>query len=114
MFRKMRWILNDPARSSSDFYRDHKATNFYPVLRYRCAVGLLKLLAAPDQRKSLIAVDTTKIFWGQVLLVSITVLAFVWAATEWTAWKLGFQPGLGHPWFDLFGWQVYHATASFC
>jgi type IV secretion system protein VirD4 len=39
----------------------------------------------------------TKILWGQVLLVSITVLAFIWAATEWVAWKLDFQPQLGHP-----------------
>jgi type IV secretion system protein VirD4 len=57
--------------------------------------------------------NATKILWGQVLLVSATVLAFVWAATEWTAWKLGFQPGLGHPWFELFGWPVYHPPAFF-
>ena len=57
--------------------------------------------------------NATKILWGQVLLVSITVLAFVWAATEWTAWKLGFQPGLGHPWFELVGWPVYHPPAFF-
>jgi type IV secretion system protein VirD4 len=57
--------------------------------------------------------NATKILWGQVLLVSATVLAFVWAATEWTAWKLGFQPGLGHPWFEVFGWPVYHPPAFF-
>jgi type IV secretion system protein VirD4 len=57
--------------------------------------------------------NATKILWGQVLLVSATVLAFVWAATEWTAWNLGFQPGLGHPWFELFGWPVYHPPAFF-
>jgi type IV secretory pathway TraG/TraD family ATPase VirD4 len=57
--------------------------------------------------------NATKILWGQVLLVSITALAFVWAATEWTAWKLGFQPGLGHPWFEVFGWPVYHPPAFF-
>ena len=57
--------------------------------------------------------NATKILWGQVLLVSITVLAFVWAATEWTAWKLGFQSGLGHPWFELAGWPVYHPPAFF-
>jgi type IV secretion system protein VirD4 len=27
----------------------------------------------------------TKILWGQVLLVGTIVLAFTWAATEWTA-----------------------------
>jgi type IV secretion system protein VirD4 len=57
--------------------------------------------------------NATKILWGQVLLVSATVLAFVWAATEWTAWKLGFQPGLGHPWFEVFGLPVYHPPAFF-
>jgi type IV secretion system protein VirD4 len=57
--------------------------------------------------------NATKILWGQVLLVSATVLAFVWAATEWTAWKLGFQSGLGHPWFEVFGWPVYDPPAIF-
>ena len=57
--------------------------------------------------------NATKILWGQVLLVSATVLAFVWAATEWTAWKLGFQSGLGQPLFELFGWPVYHPPAFF-
>ena len=57
--------------------------------------------------------NATKILWGQVLLVCATVLAFVWAATEWTAWKLGFQSGLGHPWFELFALPVYHPPAFF-
>jgi type IV secretion system protein VirD4 len=57
--------------------------------------------------------NATKILWGQVLLVIATVLAFVWTATEWTAWKLGFQSGLGHPWFELFGWPVYDPPAFF-
>ena len=41
--------------------------------------------------------NATKILWGQILLVSLVVLAFVWTATQWTAWRLGFQPALGHP-----------------
>jgi type IV secretion system protein VirD4 len=57
--------------------------------------------------------NATKILWGQVLLVSATVLAFLWVATEWTAWKLGFQPGLGHPWFELFSWPIYQPPAFF-
>ena len=57
--------------------------------------------------------NATKILWGQVLLVSVVVLAFVWAATEWTAWKLGFQSQFGHPWFDIFGWPVYQPPAFF-
>jgi type IV secretion system protein VirD4 len=34
-------------------------------------------------------------------------LLFVWVGTEWTAWRLGFQPELGAPWARLFGWPVY-------
>nr|WP_205520910.1 conjugal transfer protein TraG [Propylenella binzhouense] len=40
-------------------------------------------------------------------------LAFVWAATQWTAWRLGFQPQLGPPWFELGGWPVYHPPSFF-
>jgi type IV secretion system protein VirD4 len=54
-----------------------------------------------------------KILWGQVLLVSAVVLAFIWAATEWTAWSLGFQRQLGQPWLELFGWPVYPPPAFF-
>jgi type IV secretion system protein VirD4 len=32
--------------------------------------------------------NATKILWGQVLLVSFVVLAFLWGATEWVAWRL--------------------------
>ncbi len=57
--------------------------------------------------------NATKILWSQILLVSLVVLAFVWTATELTAWRLGFQPQLGTPWFELFGWPVYPPTAFF-
>jgi hypothetical protein len=39
----------------------------------------------------------TKILWGQVLLVSAVVLAFVWAATEWTAWRSASSPSSATP-----------------
>ncbi len=55
----------------------------------------------------------TKILWVQVLLVCAAVLVFMWAATEWTAWQLAFQPQLGHPWFTLFGWPIYQPPAIF-
>ena len=32
--------------------------------------------------------NATKILWGQVVLVSTVVLAFVWGATEWAVWRL--------------------------
>lgn len=31
----------------------------------------------------------------------------VWAATQWTASALGYQPELGEPWFGLFGQPIY-------
>jgi len=36
--------------------------------------------------------SAARILWGQVLIVLAIVLAMTWAATEWTAWRLGFQP----------------------
>ncbi len=57
--------------------------------------------------------NATKILWGQVFAFSTVVLAFVLAATEWTAWHLAFQPQLGLPWFVLFGWPVYRPPAFF-
>jgi type IV secretion system protein VirD4 len=53
--------------------------------------------------RSFVAMNATKILRGQVLLVAAFVLGFVWAATEWTAWKLGFQSQLRHPWFSVLG-----------
>ena len=40
----------------------------------------------------------TRILWGQMLGALAMVLLGCWAATEWTAWRLGFQPALGLPW----------------
>jgi len=57
--------------------------------------------------------SATKILWGQVFLVSFVVLAFLWVATEWTAWRLGFQPQLGQPWFTFLGWPLYQPHAFF-
>jgi type IV secretion system protein VirD4 len=57
--------------------------------------------------------NATKINWSQILLVSLVVLAFIWTATELTAWRLGFQPQLGTPWFELFGWPLYPPVAFF-
>ncbi|WP_298367294.1 conjugal transfer protein TraG [Azospirillum sp.] len=52
--------------------------------------------------------SATKILWGQIIAVLLIVLAATWGASEWTAWRLGFQPELGSPWFTLLGWPVYH------
>jgi type IV secretion system protein VirD4 len=57
--------------------------------------------------------SATKILWGQLLLVSAVVLAFLWAATEWTAWRLAFQPQLGPAWFTIERWPIYQPLAFF-
>jgi len=55
--------------------------------------------------------SATKILWGQVLTVFAIVLMTMWAATEWTAWRLGFQPQLGRPWFELLHFPFYQPPA---
>ncbi|MBT0779230.1 conjugal transfer protein TraG [Paracoccus sp. pheM1] len=55
----------------------------------------------------------TKILWGQISVVFLIVLMFVWSGTQWTAWRLGFQPQLGPAWFDLWGIPVYYPPALF-
>ena len=57
--------------------------------------------------------SATKILWGQILTVLLIVLMTTWGATQWTAWQLGFQPQLGHPWFQIAGWPVYYPPAFF-
>jgi type IV secretion system protein VirD4 len=58
--------------------------------------------------------SATKILWGQILVVLAIVLVTTWAATQWVAWKLGYQPQLGHPWFELAsGIPVYLPPAFF-
>jgi type IV secretion system protein VirD4 len=56
-------------------------------------------------------VSATKILWGQILTVFLIVLATTWSATEYVAWKLGFQAQLGPPWFTVLGWPFYYPPA---
>ncbi|MCG4258296.1 conjugal transfer protein TraG [Acetobacter senegalensis] len=52
--------------------------------------------------------SASRVAWGQVILVFAIMFLFWWAATEWTAWRLGFQPELGAPWFMLdHRWPIY-------
>ena len=57
--------------------------------------------------------SATKILWGQVVTVFGIVLLAIWTATEWTAWRLGFQPELGRPWFELLHFPFYLPPAFF-
>lgn len=57
--------------------------------------------------------SATKILWGQILTVFTIVLLTTWAATQWTAWRLGFQAQLGPAWFEIAGWPIYYPPAFF-
>lgn len=54
-----------------------------------------------------------KILWGQIAAVGSIVIFAVWAATQWTAAALGFQPALGAPWFHIGDYPVYPPPAFF-
>lgn len=54
-----------------------------------------------------------KILWGQIILVFGLILAGVWGATQWTAWRLAYQPALGAPWFEVMGHSVYAPPSIF-
>src|SRR5258708_822357 len=58
--------------------------------------------------------SATKILWQQIIIVFAIVLVTMWAATQWVAWKLGYQSQLGQPWFELMpGVPVYLPPAFF-
>ncbi|MCO6185184.1 conjugal transfer protein TraG [Rhizobium sp. L1K21] len=57
--------------------------------------------------------SATKILWGQIAVVFLIVLTTTWGATEWVAWRLGFQPQLGMPWFNLADFPFYYPPAFF-
>jgi len=49
----------------------------------------------------------TKFLIGQILLVFSIIGLSVWAATQWTAHELGYQPRLGAHWFMLGDMPIY-------
>ncbi|MFB9985028.1 conjugal transfer protein TraG [Mesorhizobium kowhaii] len=55
----------------------------------------------------------TRVLWSQIIVVLLIVLGTIWVATQWTAWRLGFQPQLGSPWFELAGLPIYPPPALF-
>ena len=55
----------------------------------------------------------TKLLVGQILAVFAIVLMGLWAATQWAAAMLAYQPRLGPPWFSLAGVPVYRPWALF-
>jgi type IV secretion system protein VirD4 len=55
----------------------------------------------------------TRLLIGQILIVFAIVLLGLWAATQWAAAMLAYQPRLGAPWFSLAGMPVYRPWALF-
>ncbi|MGV7120444.1 conjugal transfer protein TraG [Sphingopyxis sp. 550A] len=55
----------------------------------------------------------TKLLIGQILVVFAIVLAGIWFATQWAAWRLAWQPELGAPWFIIYHWPVYRPWSIF-
>ena len=57
--------------------------------------------------------SAARILWGQILAVFALTLAGIWAATQWTAHALSYQPELGPVWFSISGMPVYPPYAIF-
>jgi type IV secretion system protein VirD4 len=56
----------------------------------------------------------TKILWGQIIVVSLIVVVALVAATQWTAWRLEYQPELDAPWFEpIRGFKIYFPLIFF-
>src|SRR6201996_2893753 len=73
-------------------------------------------MSDPSSQRSqdrLAGMSATKVLWGQIITVFAIVLLAIWAATEWTAWRLGFQPELGRPWFEILHFPFYLPPAFF-
>ena len=56
---------------------------------------------------------TTRILWGVLIVIFLTVLAAMWRATQCVAWRLGFQAQLGPPMDIGRGVPVYPQPAFF-
>ncbi|WP_129793988.1 conjugal transfer protein TraG [Sphingosinicella sp. CPCC 101087] len=55
----------------------------------------------------------TKLLIGQILVVFAIVILGLWAATQWAAAMLGYQPELGLPWFRLGELPLYRPWELF-
>ena len=55
----------------------------------------------------------TKLLIVQIVVVFAIVIAGIWFATEWAAWRLAWQPELGLPWFIVARWPVYRPWSIF-
>ena len=49
----------------------------------------------------------TKFLVGQIAVVFAVAVGGMWIATQWAAWKLGYQDQLGPAWFDFLHFPIY-------
>ncbi len=49
----------------------------------------------------------TKFLIGQIAVVFAVAIGGMWIATQWAAWKLGYQSQLGPAWFDFLHYPIY-------
>jgi len=60
-----------------------------------------------------IDVTPTKLLFGQIIIVFAIVIVGLWAATQWAASMLSYQPELGPAWIVIGDWPIYHPWALF-
>ena len=73
----------------------------------------LSLSACFVLAKGNIRLPATRVLWSSIVVILLIVFIVIWVATQWTAWRLGFQPQLGTPWFELAGLPIYPPPAFF-
>ena len=101
--------------SSPRFYGARRLTHQFARLDVRKYSQPARWLVCGSRSRSIFhAMSATRILWGQIAFVLTIVLITTWGATQWTAWRLGYQPQLGHPWFELAqGVPIYLPPAFF-
>lgn len=55
----------------------------------------------------------TRLLIGQILIVFAIVILGLWAAIQWAAAMLGYQPALGPAWFVFGGVRFYRPWSLF-
>jgi len=88
--------LSDPAIDSRSVLHSICSTDFLSVQFFRIKV-----------------MPVTKVLWGQIMIVIAVVVMATWGATQWTAWRLGYQIELGQPWMQIASLKVYPPPAFF-
>ena len=90
-----------PDSSKAQYRRGGREAKFRPQL------------ARTDAAQGESPVTPTKLLIGQILIVFAIIVLGVWAATQWAASMLAYQPQLGAPWFTIRELPIYRPWALF-